>query len=234
MTKLPKLPSASFKLNNKRMSELIYEQLSDWIMDGTLSAGQKISEDELADRFGVSRMPVREAIRLLSAKNLLESIPYVGTTVRILTSDEISEIYLLRSVLEPMACKKAAEHIKEEELEKLRHIQAELEIYAKLPLSLSTSKALYRLNKEFHMLLYSASRMSTLIQIIDGLWDSIANIRMRTAYTSIYPEQMQHEHRNYIYLLEQRDGVKLSQLFRKNLALHAKQISSIDKLIEMD
>jgi len=234
MTRLSELPVTTIKLNNKRMSEQIFEQLCDWIMDGTLRAGQKISEDELADRFGVSRMPVREAVRLLSAKGLVESIPYIGTTVRVLTDHEVREIYLLRSVLEPLASSKAAEYIIDVELEQLQNIQTELEKNAKLPLSLSTSKELYRLNKEFHMCMYAPSRMNTLLKIIDGLWDSIANIRMRIAYTSIYPQQMQHEHRDYIHCLKQRDGETLAQIVKKNLEFHAKQIPSIDKLFEMD
>ena len=235
MTKLSQLPQASVKFNNKRMSEQIYEQLSDWIMDGTLSAGQKISEDELAQRFGVSRMPVREAIRLLSAKGLVESIPYAGTTVSKLTSQEIREIYLLRSVLEPLAGCKAAEFINTEELDILHNIQTELEKYVGLPLSLSTSKAIYQLNREFHMSLYSASRMNTLLQIIDGLWDKIANIRMRSAYTSTYPEQMRQEHRDYIECLKQRDGQRLGMLIRENLEAHAQQIPAInDRTLEID
>lgn len=235
MIKLSQLPQMSVKFNNKRMSEQIYEQLSDWIMDGTLSAGQKISEDELAQRFGVSRMPVREAIRLLSAKGLVESIPYAGTTVSKLTSREIQEIYLLRSVLEPLAGQKAAEYINAEELDILQNIQRELEKYAELPLSLSNSKALYQLNREFHMSLYSASRMNTLLQIIDGLWDKIANIRMRSAYTSTYPKQMRQEHRDYIECLKQRDGLRIGMLIRENLEAHAQQIPAIEeKMIEME
>ena len=89
MPKKPDLPVAKIQLNNKRMSELICEQISDWIMDGTLEAGQRISEDELAERFGVSRMPVREAVRMLCAKGLMQSIPYVGSSVRKLSNDEI-------------------------------------------------------------------------------------------------------------------------------------------------
>lgn len=228
------LPETNLRLANQRMSEQISQLLSEWIMDGTLQAGQKISEDELAERFNVSRMPVREAIRSLSERGFLESVPYAGTTVRTITDDEIREVYLLRSVLEPLACQIAVENITQDDIERLKKIQRELETYAEPPISFENAKELYRLNKEFHMCMYSPSKMNRLLQIIDSLWDSIAYIRIRIAYTSIYPKQMQHEHRDYIHYIEQRDSKTLAEQVRKNLEQHAEQIPSINMIQKLD
>ncbi len=220
MQKKQDLPVAKIQLNNKRMSELICEQISDWIMDGTLEAGQRISEDELAERFGVSRMPVREAVRMLCAKGLMQSIPYVGSTVRKLSSDEIREVYLLRSVLEPLAGRISASNITRGELEQLCTLQDQLEEYGQKPISLENSKQMYRLNREFHMSMYRPCQMDRLMQMIDTLWDSIAFLRMRTAFNPMYPEQMQEEHRRYISLLEQRKGDELALHLEENLRRH--------------
>ena len=220
MPKKPDLPVAKIQLNNKRMSELICEQISDWIMDGTLEAGQRISEDELAERFGVSRMPVREAVRMLCAKGLMQSIPYVGSSVRKLSNDEIREVYLLRSVLEPLAGRISASQISPDELKQLHALQEQLEAYGQEPISLETSKQMYQLNREFHMSMYRPCRMDRLIQMIDSLWDSIAYLRMRTAFNPKYPEQMQEEHRRYISLLEQGKGDDLARHLEENLRRH--------------
>lgn len=221
------LPAMQIKLNNKRMSELIYEQISDWIMDGTLEAGQRISEDDLAEKFGVSRMPVREAIRMLCAKGLMQSVPYAGSTVRKLNDNEIREVYLLRSVLEPLACRISAQNIHAEQLEQLQSIQSSLEGYGEKAISLETSKQMYQLNREFHMCMYRPCQMERLMQMIDNLWDSIAYLRMRTAFNPKYPEQMRQEHRRYISLLRQRDGDALAAQLEENLRRHVIDIPGI-------
>ncbi len=214
------LPTTQIKLNNRRMSELICEQISDWIMDGTLEAGQKISEDELAEKFGVSRMPVREAVRMLGAKGLVQSVPYAGSTVRKLNEREVREVYMLRSVLEPLASKVSSQNICAAQLHSLTGVQSALESCVERPMSLETSKQMYQLNREFHMCMYRPCEMERLLQMIDNLWDSIAYLRMRTAMDPKYPMQMQREHRRYISLLEQRDGETLAAQLEENLKRH--------------
>lgn len=217
------------KLNNKRMSELIADQISDWIMDGTLEAGQKISEDELAETFGVSRMPVREAIRALGAKGLVQSVPYVGSYVRKLDDEEIREVYYLRSVLEPLAGRLSAQNITAAELEELMLLQDRLESHGSKPISLEKSKQMYQLNREFHMGMYAPCGMNRLLQMIDNLWDSIAFLRMRTAMKPMYPEQMQQEHRHYIELLAKRDGDGLAAQLSENLNRHITDLPGISR-----
>ena len=220
MQKSLELPNTQIRLNNRRMSELICEQISDWIMDGTLEAGQKISEDDLAEKFGVSRMPVREAIRMLGAKGLVQSVPYAGSTVRKLNESEIREVYMLRSVLEPLACKVSSQNIDVAQLKQLVNVQNALEACGEGPIGLETSKSMYQLNREFHMCMYRPCGMERLMQMIDNLWDSIAYLRMRTAIDPRYPKQMQQEHRRYISLLEQRDGETLAAQLEENLKRH--------------
>lgn len=221
------IPTTQIKLNNKRMSELISEQISDWIMEGALEAGQKISEDELAEKFGVSRMPVREAIRALCAKGLVQSVPYVGSFVRKLNDAEIQEVYILRSVLEPLACRLSAQSITSTELKQLIDLQDRLESYGKKPISLENSKQMYQLNREFHMGMYAPCGMNRLLQVVDNLWDSIAYLRMRTAMNPKYPQQMQQEHRRYIYLFEQRNGEMLAAQLGENLKRHIRDLPGI-------
>jgi len=68
--------------------------------------------------------------------------------------------------------------------------------------------------------MYRPCRMDRLMQMIDSLWDSIAYLRMRTAFNPKYPEQMQEEHRRYISLLEQRNGADLAHHLEENLRRH--------------
>ncbi len=196
-----KLPQTEIKLNNKRMSEVICDEITNWIMEGTLDVGQRIREEDMADVFGVSRMPVREAIRMLESRGLVDTIPYVGSSVKRLTSEKIDEIYLLRTILEPLACEIASERITEEEIQALEGIQEKLEELSLQPRNLENSKALYFANRDFHIGIYSASRVEKLLSIINNLWDTIAYLRIRTAYSESYPQQMMREHREYLKLL---------------------------------
>lgn len=231
MSKSSGLPGGGgqLKLNNKRMSELIADQIFDWIMEGTLEAGQKISEDELAETFGVSRMPVREAIRALGAKGLVQSVPYVGSYVRKLDDDEIQEVYYLRSVLEPLAGRLSAQNITRTELDELKHLQERLESHASKPIGLEKSKQMYQLNREFHMGMYAPCHMNRLLEMIDNLWDSIAYLRMRTAMKPMYPEQMKQEHQHYLALLAKRDGEGLAAQLSENLNRHITDLPEIKK-----
>ena len=83
------------------LSNLVLDQLMDWIMDGKLHMGEKLNPDELAAKLGVSKMPIREALNTLEKMGLAEAIPYVGTRLVKLTQEDVSEIYLIRKALEP-------------------------------------------------------------------------------------------------------------------------------------
>jgi DNA-binding GntR family transcriptional regulator len=209
------------------MSEIISEELTGWIMDGTLNAGQRIREDEIAEAFGVSRIPVREALHVLNNKGLVEIEPYVGTTVSQLTEKDIEEIYYLRSILEPIACERAADFVTDEDIQALDEIQVVLEdLCAQENDHLAHAKKVYQFNREFHMGIYSLSQMDNLMKIIDNLWDRIAFLRVRAAFSEGYPAQMEKEHRSYLKLLHERDGKKLAFQMQTNLRQHLDQIKA--------
>lgn len=216
-----KIQPIEIKLNNRRMSEIIVEELTGWIMDGTLDAGQRLREDDLAEVFGVSRVPVREALRALNNRGLVVIEPYVGTTVSQLTSKDIQEIYYLRTVLEPIAGEKAAENITDAEIENLAKVQDVLEeICMQNGDHLINSKSVYHYNREFHNGIYKISEMDILLKVINDLWDRIAFLRVRSAYSETYPAQMKKEHREYLRLLEERDGQGLAKQIQNNLEHH--------------
>ena len=104
------------------LSNLVLDQLMDWIMDGKLHMGEKLNPDELAAKLGVSKMPIREALNTLEKMGLAEAIPYVGTRLVKLTQEDVSEIYLIRKALEPLAAKQACAVIEEETAVSYTHL----------------------------------------------------------------------------------------------------------------
>lgn len=213
------LPVKPLRQKYQRLSELVVEELINWIMDGTLRADQRLNADELAEKFGVSRMPVREALKILEKSGLVESTPYLGTKVKMLTKEDIEEIYILREILESTAARYAAERIEPEEIAKLEAIQNEMEEMMKQD-SQFNRKKVYLLNREFHTLLYQASRMNRLCEFINTLWDSIAFYRLLSASSQHYKQWMQNEHNSYIEALKKRDGALLAKLISQSLQKH--------------
>ena len=91
----------NLKLHRQKMNEQVLERLLDWIMDGTLSMGDHLNAEKIAQQLGVSRMPVREAFTMLEQLGLAEAVPYVGFKVIELDKQDVAEIYLIRRLLEP-------------------------------------------------------------------------------------------------------------------------------------
>lgn len=214
--------SITVPMRNKCMQEYIAEQISDWIMEGTLQSGDRLKESDLAEKFGVSRIPVREAIKTLEARGLVEVVPFVGIFVKKYEVEEIREIYILRQHLETFALRIATESISEEEINMLDQMCDELEarISTKPEPSIEVIKWYYQHNFDFHMLIYKATGMTKLVQIITNLWDNIAFFRIRNVRKEGYAEQMLKEHRFYVDCLKERNGETLARNYADNLQNH--------------
>ena len=102
------------------LADRVFSQIQDAIVKGELLAGAKISEAELTTRYGVSRGPLREALRRLEARKLLTRIPHVGVRVVELSIAELLEMYQVREVLEGMAARLAAIHATDEDVTGLK------------------------------------------------------------------------------------------------------------------
>lgn len=108
------------QIKNLSIREQSLDTLRQAILSGELKPGQALTETDLARQLGVSRAPIREALRILNSEGLVESIPYHGTTVRRLTKRDIEEIYSMRSLLEIYAIERVIERCDEAEWRRLR------------------------------------------------------------------------------------------------------------------
>ncbi len=104
------------------IADRVFGQLRQAIVEGEIPPGSKISEPEMAARFGISRGPLREAMRRLESTNLVERRPNLGARVITLTSEQLLEIYVIREALEGMAARLAAEHMSEIAIDDLKDL----------------------------------------------------------------------------------------------------------------
>ena len=108
----------------RTLAERVFHQLQDAIVRGELAPGSKITEPGLSKTYGISRGPLREAMRRLEAHRLIERVPHVGARVVKLSMKELLELFDLREALESMAARLAAEHMSPAEVQGLRDVLA--------------------------------------------------------------------------------------------------------------
>lgn len=207
-------PLVPIRLDNyKPLRELVFESLREAIISGQLRPGERLMEIQLAEEMGVSRTPVREAIRKLELEGLVAMIPRKGAYVAGLSLKDIVDVFEIRGALEGLAAELAAERITDEELEELeRYLVKIAEAIEKDDLEKVVAN-----DTDFHSLLYQASRNQRLSQIINNLREQIQ--RFRTTSLS-YPGRMKtalEEHRKIVEAISARDGELASKLAHEHI-----------------
>ncbi len=183
------------------LREVVCETLRDAVRRGILQPGERLMEIQLAEDLGVSRTPVREAIRKLEMEGYVIMMPRRGTYVADLSIRDINEVFEIRTSLESLASGLAAERINEDELEKLQRLLVEIGAYIKS----GDMESIVRTDTEFHDLLYQASRNSRLVGIISNLREQLT--RFRTTSMS-FPGRLKatlEEHRKIVEAIAQGD-----------------------------
>lgn len=117
------------KKENKSLTTIIFEKVREDILNDVYSDGEKIVEAKLADELGVSRTPVREALKQLELDGLVESIPNRGVIVKGITEQDIADIYTIRIAIEGIAANWSVRRISEEEVASLKEVYELMEFY---------------------------------------------------------------------------------------------------------
>lgn len=155
------------------LREAVCETLRDAIRKGILEPGERLMEVQLADELGISRTPVREAIRKLEQEGYVIMMPRRGTYVSDVSVSDVKEIFEIRSALESLATGLAARRIEQDELEKLQSLLTEIEGY----IQKNDIEKIVETDIEFHGLLYQVSRNERLAGIISNLKEQLARFR---------------------------------------------------------
>ena len=217
----------SMMLQRDTLPMQVLNKLMDWIMDGKLKMGEKLNTEELARQLGVSRMPIREALKSLEKMGLAESIPYVGVKLVSLEQEDVLQIYLMRQLLEPLAAGEACKKITEEQIHELEEIHKEY-----VPIVEADeidAKKLYLQNRKFHFAIYSISEMDRVCAMIDSLWDTLSFFKLIYGRDVIKntngAKNMIAEHQGYIDALKDRDAERLKKSLYDTLGVRIEGIS---------
>jgi DNA-binding GntR family transcriptional regulator len=152
------------KISVKTLRQEVYDQLRDKIISAEILPGESITLRTLASKFGVSLMPVREALWQLESEKIIVIESNKRIHVNMMTAKEMEEALRLRLVLEPMAAEMACDLRPEDELSKLKHLLESMEASVERP------RIFMRKNTQFHSSIYSLSGSPLLLEIIGRLW----------------------------------------------------------------
>jgi DNA-binding GntR family transcriptional regulator len=195
----------------------LLEQLQDAIVRGDLQPGAKLSEPELARRHGVSRGPLREALRHLEARKLLQWEPRVGARVTRLSLEQLRDIYEVRELLEGMACRLAATRLSPREVDELRALLDAHEQQAELQAGIAYFQ--HEGDLDFHFRIVSACGNGMIRQILcEDLYQLMRLYRYKFSAFEGRPRAALEEHRRILAALAERDGEIAELMMRRHIA----------------
>ena len=204
------------------LADAVYDHLRQRIVTGALHSGERLMEPALAESLGVSRTPVREALRRLEQEGLVRRNPRdQGRYIQGLAFEEIGEVLGVRAVLEGYAARLAAERVTNEELDVLASTHA----LAKTALEDTDLERLVELNTQFHDGIIAASRAPHCAALIEQLRDRI--LQYRSAFLRRERRRLESfgEHEAILAALKERDADRAETLLRGHVAQIAVALS---------
>ncbi|HUI72365.1 MAG TPA: GntR family transcriptional regulator [Spirochaetia bacterium] len=149
----PATPDGTIRRDYRTINELVFHSLLEDVLSGRLKPGERLNIDEIARRMGVSRTPVREALKQLVAAGLVENEPHRSPFIKALSFEEVIELFCIRAALDGMASRLAAHHISDEQLNYLDDCCRQMESLVELRQYNET----LAINFKFHSVIYQAA-----------------------------------------------------------------------------
>jgi len=199
------------------LSEQVFNELKEAIIKGDLSQGSKITEDEIAKKYGISRGPLREAIRRLEGLRLLVRKPHSGVRVVTLTHSMMEEIYTVREALEGMSARLAATRMSDTEIDELRSLLNNHENM----IEQSQGKEYFQRegDLDFHFRIAQASNNQWLMDLLSSeLYQLLRMCRHRSSQTPARPIRALQEHKQITEAIASRDPELAELLMRRHIS----------------
>lgn len=197
-------------IDRRPLHHALVDRLRDMIVEGRLEPGQKISEKALCERFGVSRTPLREAIKILAAEGFVELTPHRGAKVVELTLTDFEEALPIMGALDAVAGELACQNATEEEVAELAALTDRMtERFEAKDL-----EGYYKLNARIHELIMEMARNPTLTRSTRVLSERMRRARYELAMAPARWAQAVEEHQAMVDAIKKREGSRLGQLMR--------------------
>jgi len=189
------------KKANKSLTSIVFEKIREDILMGKFKHGEKIVEAKLAEELGVSRTPVREALKQLELDGLVENLPNRGVIVKGITKQDIQDIYTIRMAIEGIAVEWAIERMSQEDLERLKELFELMEFYT----FKKDIDKISELNTQFHEIIYTSTKSRYLEHILKDFQYFMKTTRYKSLRSKGRLEQALEEHRAVLNAFIRRD-----------------------------
>lgn len=188
-------------------SQRVANELGQRILTGDLAPGTRIRQEQIAEEFGVSRLPIREALRILELRGLVTLVPSTGAWVSSMNLAECQETYLIRERVEPLALGQAVNNVSTKTVDRLSQLTKEMEDCKEVG-------DFVELDREFHLISFQDAGMPTLLEMVEKLWNTTQHYR-RAYVQLIGPEGLEEthlEHRVLLAAIRRRDARSAEEL----------------------
>jgi DNA-binding GntR family transcriptional regulator len=205
------------------VQQFVLEELRRALVTGELKPGQPIRQEAIAENLGVSRVPLREALKILEGEGQVVHQPHRGYLVAKLSLPDLLEVYRIREILEAEAARSAVEKLTDADIELIVHAQHDVETAS----AQGDLQAMTAANRRFHFAIIDGCQMTRLVHIIRNLWNTT------DAYRSVYynspanRERVEREHSEIVQALLHRDAERLIEALAEHRAHAVDALSAI-------
>jgi len=203
----------------------IVEHIYELILDGVYSPGDQVKESALAEEMGISRAPIREALKELVTNGLIEYKPQIGNFIALLPPKEIIDAYTTRGVLEGYAIMEARDKFSGDEIETLEELAAKMGKYAKK----NNRKMVVKAGDDFHNFLISKNKNVQLAEYTERLSLKL-HVLFHKHWSALYtPEEIGDRHLRIVSSIVSGDPVKIERCVREHYAETGIKIAALQK-----
>ncbi len=215
------------RIQLRNLYEEVADQIRDMIEHGELTPGKRIPERELCETFGVSRTPLREALKVLTSEGLVELLPNRGSRVKQLTYKMAKDTYDLMGALEGLSGELACQRISDEEIETICNLHERMLAHYHD----RQQTEYFRLNQQIHESLLYASGNDVLVEFYNNLSQRVKRARYSEKMTDNFWMQAVEDHEKMILALKNRDSKRLGKILREHLC-NKLEVTSLDEVID--
>lgn len=202
----------------------VYQNIRGDILSGNYEEGEELVESSLGEKLGVSRTPVREALRQLALEDLVEIIPNKGAFVKGIAAEDVKDIYLIRSKLEGLCARWAAKRITREELTAMEEVICLSEFHA----NREHYEQVYEQDTHFHELLYEASHSRMLSSLLSQYHQYVQKVRKLSIQNHERSMMSSEEHKCILAAIREQDEEQAERLATQHI------LNTMDNLKQYD
>ena len=210
--------------NGKSLRGQVFDKIRSDILKGRYQKGDELVECTIGKEMGVSRTPVREAIRQLELEGLVQLIPNKGAFVTGISASDVRDIYLIRSRLEGLAARMAAEHISSEQ-------RAEMEetiVLSDYHVKKEHFEQVCEMDGKFHKLLYAASGSRILEHTLTDFHQYVQRVRMASITNRIRMHKSNSEHEKILEAIRNKDGDQAEKVAAEHISNTVENLKQYD------